>query len=104
MTDTPKPPFWRSLLSASDNQSFAIGRVLAFAVVAAVLLVLIIGVPVLEAVLFALKKIDAATWFAFNQSLMAYVPAILVALGTFATAIVALTNQTEPKPPAGGHG
>jgi hypothetical protein len=103
MTDTPpaappRPSFWRALLTGPDNSTWAFGRVVAFAVVAVVTAVLVVGLPLLETALFWLRRIGVRDWLDFMASLTGYVPAILVALGGFATGLVALTNHTEPRP------
>ena len=102
MIDLPKPPFWRSVLSDADNNSYAIARVLTFIVVVAVLVFLVISLPGLSAASLWIQKAKPEDWRALFTTLTGYVPAILIALGTFATGFVALTAHTEPKPPADG--
>jgi len=96
--------WWRRLLSGADNLSPAIGRVLAFVVVLTVLAFLIIGLPSLAACALWLQKVAPEKWLALMTTLMAYVPAVLTALGAFATGLIALTNQTEPRPAGNGDG
>lgn len=96
MTDQPpsaaapsRVRFWQGLLSGKDNQTPAIGRVLA-AVVILNLAIVLPGVAVGWMLHQAGLSMD--DWKGLFLTLTAYVPAILAA----STGLVRLTAPTEP--------
>jgi hypothetical protein len=93
-----RAPFWRGLLSGSDNQTPAIGRV--FGAVVGLLLVvdLLVGLPAVVCAVLLLQHVAPEVWFAFMSALTPYITAGSLAIGGLVGGLIAGTAFTEPKP------
>ena len=81
-------------LTGPDNRTVAIGRVISYAIT--VVLLLCIPVTAVATVIIAMVKVD--DWRQLLEALGIYVPLIVGAI----TALIRITNPTEPPPDNGG--
>ncbi len=83
--------FIREILSGTDNQTPAIGRVLGLVVFVNLLLIL----PAIVVGAMVARHVDPKDWFGLFQALQGYVPIVVIAV----VGLVSGTAFTEPKPP-----
>lgn len=80
--------WFKNLITAKDNETVAIGRVLGLIV----FVLFILALPIVAIITVRAGKVPAAEWETVLNSLQVYVPAILLSIG----GLVGLTSPSEP--------
>ena len=80
--------WFKNLITAKDNETVAIGRVLGLIV----FVLFILALPIVAIITVRAGNVPAAEWETILNSLQVYVPAILLSIG----GLVGLTSPSEP--------
>jgi len=79
----------KQILTGSDNQTMAIGRVLG----AIVFVLFVIVMPTAAVVTIGMRHISAADWSTIFDQMRVYIPSVILSVG----GMIGMTAPSEPK-------